>query len=198
VIIVCGAGPHGREIGEIIRDLDSEPLYLDDNPKVAVQPVKRVAQIDAEYVLGPAWPLVRRAVACKVQDALEQAVYEFDAAVLVHPDATVTRSADLAGGVVIAPGVRIMTDVSIGWHTHINVNATVSHSCVVGDFVTICPGVHISGEVSIGDDVFVGVGAVVKNGVSIGDGALIGAGAVVLSDVAAGTVVAGNPARVLV
>jgi acetyltransferase-like isoleucine patch superfamily enzyme len=43
----------------------------------------------------------------------------------------------------------------------------------------------------------IGSGAVVLAGVTVGAGALVGAGAVVTKDVAAGTVVAGCPARFL-
>jgi UDP-2-acetamido-3-amino-2,3-dideoxy-glucuronate N-acetyltransferase len=43
----------------------------------------------------------------------------------------------------------------------------------------------------------IGSGAVILGGVRIGEGATVGAGAVVTHDVAAGTVVAGNPARVM-
>jgi len=43
----------------------------------------------------------------------------------------------------------------------------------------------------------IGSGAVILAGVTIGPGALVGAGAVVTKDVAAGTVVAGCPARFL-
>jgi acetyltransferase-like isoleucine patch superfamily enzyme len=43
----------------------------------------------------------------------------------------------------------------------------------------------------------IGSGAVILAGVTVGAGALVGAGAVVTKDVAAGTVVAGCPARLL-
>ena len=43
----------------------------------------------------------------------------------------------------------------------------------------------------------IGSGAVILAGVTVGPGALVGAGAVVTKDVAAGTVVAGCPARFL-
>lgn len=51
--------------------------------------------------------------------------------------------------------------------------------------------------VVIGDRVWIGAGAKILKGVTIGDGAVIGADSVVTSDVKAGTIVAGNPARVL-
>lgn len=51
--------------------------------------------------------------------------------------------------------------------------------------------------VVIEDDCFIGQGAIVLMGVRIGRGAVVGAGSVVTSDVPAGSVVAGNPARVI-
>ena len=43
----------------------------------------------------------------------------------------------------------------------------------------------------------IGSGATILCGVEIGEGAIVGAGSVVTKDVAPGTIVAGNPARVL-
>ena len=49
--------------------------------------------------------------------------------------------------------------------------------------------------IRIGSHVWIGGGAIILPGVTIGDGALVGAGSVVTRYVAAGTIVAGNPAR---
>lgn len=54
-----------------------------------------------------------------------------------------------------------------------------------------------SAPVMIGDDCFIGARAMILKGVSIGERAIVGAGAVVTKDVPAGTIVAGNPARVI-
>ncbi len=53
------------------------------------------------------------------------------------------------------------------------------------------------GKISIGDNTFVGANVTVLPGVVIGNNVIIGAGSVVTKDVPDGTVVAGNPARVL-
>jgi acetyltransferase-like isoleucine patch superfamily enzyme len=49
----------------------------------------------------------------------------------------------------------------------------------------------------IGDWCVIGIGAVIMGGVRIGDECVIGSGAVVTRDVPSGTIVAGNPARVV-
>ncbi|HNO75014.1 MAG TPA: DapH/DapD/GlmU-related protein [Nitrosomonas mobilis] len=49
----------------------------------------------------------------------------------------------------------------------------------------------------IGTNCFIGVGAIILPGVTIGDGSIVGAGSVVTRDVPPGSLVAGNPAKVL-
>ena len=53
----------------------------------------------------------------------------------------------------------------------------------------------VSRPVVIEDNVWIGIGAMILKGVRIGKGARIAAGSVVTSDVPAGSLVAGNPAR---
>ena len=83
----------------------------------------------------------------------------------------------------------------------------VNEGTVIGADVSLRPSTTIgsktlrdgseSGCPVLGDRVDVGANVVIIGAVKIGDGAVIGAGSVVVKDVAAGTVVAGNPARVL-
>jgi carbonic anhydrase/acetyltransferase-like protein (isoleucine patch superfamily) len=51
--------------------------------------------------------------------------------------------------------------------------------------------------ISVGEFAFVGLGSIVLPGVSIGRGAIVGSGSVVTKDVPDGTVVGGNPARII-
>ena len=83
----------------------------------------------------------------------------------------------------------------------------VNEGTVIGADVSLRPSTTIgsktladgadSGCPVLGDRVDVGANVVIIGAVKIGEGAVIGAGSVVVKDVAAGTVVAGNPARVL-
>ena len=115
---------------------------------------------------------------------------------------------------LVSPSAR----VAIGEYGFLGrgVEIDVVESVTLGAHVLDAPGVFITDHVhnialtariddqgcssrpiSIGDDVWLGARAVVLPGVTIGSGAVVGAGAVVREDVAAGTVVAGVPARVL-
>ena len=49
----------------------------------------------------------------------------------------------------------------------------------------------------IKDDVFVGLGAILLGGTTIGEGSIVGAGSVLRQSIPAGSVVMGNPARVI-
>jgi acetyltransferase-like isoleucine patch superfamily enzyme len=53
------------------------------------------------------------------------------------------------------------------------------------------------GPIIIQDDVYVGEAAIILGGTSIGEGSIIGAGSVVRKSVPAGSVVMGNPAKVV-
>lgn len=55
----------------------------------------------------------------------------------------------------------------------------------------------VAKPVIIEDGVWIGSGAIILPGIRIGARSIVGAGAVVTRDVEPGTIVAGNPARVL-
>jgi len=90
--------------------------------------------------------------------------------------------------VVIGKGAVIGADVIITDNDHHVVGAGLSQP-------GIAPVRH--GPVEIGEEVFVGARALILKGVQIGPRAVVGAGAVVTRSVPAGTIVAGNPARVV-
>jgi UDP-perosamine 4-acetyltransferase len=121
----------------------------------------------------------------------------FEVAQAIHPQAWVSRSAQIGQGPTIMAGAAVNTDARLGDNVIVNTGAIVEHDCVVKDHVHIATGAQLAGGVYIGEGTHVGLGASVLQGVQIGDGVIVGAGAVVLDDVPEGTTVAGVPARVL-
>jgi len=116
---------------------------------------------------------------------------------LVHPDSTVGPAVDLGPGTLVSPGARITANVQIGRGALIHTGAVLSHDDVLGDFVTVSPSATLCGGVTLEDGAWIAAGATILPGVTVGVGAVVGAGAMVHRDVAAGTTVAGVPAKPL-
>ncbi|MEU8022936.1 acetyltransferase [Micromonospora haikouensis] len=211
-IVVIGCGGHGREVLGIIDAINlasvSGPVWqvvgvVDDAPNEADR--KRVAQLGHTY-LGtmtalaelPAWthitvgigtPSVRHAVVNRIER------YGLPAAVLIHPSATLGADARYGEGLLVFPGARVTTNVTMGRHVHLNQNVTVGHDCVLGDAVSLNPLAAVSGNCRLDSGVLIGAGSVVLEGRRVGTGATVGAGACVVRDVPPHTIVKGVPAR---
>jgi acetyltransferase-like isoleucine patch superfamily enzyme len=89
---------------------------------------------------------------------------------------------DGRGGITIGENVNLAPEVMV---------LTAAHDPDSDDFVGIVKAVVIE------DYVWVATRAMILPGVRIGRGAVVGAGSVVTKDVVAGTIVAGNPAKVI-
>jgi len=103
--------------------------------------------------------------------------------------------------------------LTIGDHSSIG-DRTQIHCCdkvSIGDYVLISWDVNIlennfhtttdggivSAPITIEDRVWIGCRAIILAGVTIGEGSIVAAGSVVTRDVPPGTLVAGNPAKVI-
>lgn len=114
--------------------------------------------------------------------------------------------------VEIQKKVRVGRRCKIGSHSFVCEGVTIEDDVFVGHHVVFIndkyPVTQIAGEVtkdgdwnpvptSVRKGASIGSGSVVLCGLEIGEGAMVGAGSVVTHDVAAGSVVAGNPAKPL-
>jgi len=203
-IVIVGAGGHGRElldVVEAVNDDASQPDgrwnflgFLDDGAPdtmgrgPVLGPVGLLVELDVEYVVGVGDPRVRQRID---QMSARQA------AVLVHPSASVGPDVVLGPGTVLTAGSRVTNHVRTGRHVHLNLNATASHDSVLGDYVTLNPGASVAGGVLLGDGVTIGMGAVVTQQRRVGAWATVGAGAVVVRDLPGGVTAVGVPARPL-
>lgn len=107
--------------------------------------------------------------------------------------------------------VEWLLTIEIPWRTSIGSGFRVLHGaaivindkCIIGNNVSIRQSVTIGNNCRNGacprieDDVELGAGSIVLGAITVGTGARVGAGAVVTKSVPAGTVVVGNPARII-
>lgn len=109
-------------------------------------------------------------------------------------------------GVTIGVGCRIYSNlaasepwlVSVGDRTTVSVGVTVLTHDGTGWLYSDDQGRRYRyAPVAIGDDCFIGARAMLMPGVRIGSGSIVGAGSVVTKSVPPGSVVAGNPARIV-
>jgi len=115
--------------------------------------------------------------------------------------------------VEIQKGAKVGRRVKISSHTFICEGVTIEDEAFIGHGVTFTNDLYprattASGALQTDADwkvvptvvrrgASIGSGSTILCGIEIGEGAIVGAGSVVTKDVPPGTIVAGNPARVL-
>lgn len=204
-LVIIGAGGFGREVFDLVRDINGcAPTFdflgfLDDGEVDArllrrlgarhLGPTSTLADLPASYVIGIGTHLPRRRIGAMAL------TWGRSAAKLMHPSATIGSDVQIGDGAVIAAGVRLGTHTVVGLHAQVNLNSTIGHDAVVEEFATLYAGVHVSGGCVIEAGATLGTGSMILPNVRVGRGAVVGAGAVVTRDVAPETTVVGAVGR---
>lgn len=115
----------------------------------------------------------------------------------IHPQAIISRYAQIDNACVVCAGVVVNADTSIGFGSILNTGCSIDHDCFLAEAVHISPGARLAGGTQVGKCAWVGIGAITRQLITVGSNAVIGAGSVVVKNVAPNTVVVGNPAKIL-
>jgi sugar O-acyltransferase (sialic acid O-acetyltransferase NeuD family) len=207
-VIILGAGGTGGDVLEWFPELADQGLgyclkgFLDDDER------KWGTEVRSVPVLGPLRSALEYPTA-RFVDALGSpsnfarrpnllsAIPEDRFLTLVHPRAHLSRTVQIGPGSLVYPNVAVSSGVRIGSHVTILANVVVNHDTVIGDYSIVASAASLSGGVRIGTCCYIGAGSHLIQNAVVGDGSLVGMGSVVIRDVAPGTMVVGNPGRVL-
>jgi sugar O-acyltransferase (sialic acid O-acetyltransferase NeuD family) len=202
-LVIVGAGGHGREILQLVRDINAvSPQwnvlgFVDDavEPRLAggaplLGKIDWVVGRSCAAVVAIGSPAIRRRVVLRLR---ELGVTEF--ASLRHPSALVGERVQIGAGCVIAMAAVLTTDIVLGEQVLVNTAAVVSHDCVVADWVTLAPRATLCGAVQVREGAEICAGATVLQGLSVEAWAKVGAGACVIGPVKQNETAVGVPAR---
>lgn len=101
---------------------------------------------------------------------------------LIHPQAYVHRTAEIAPGAVIYPTTAVSHSVVVEEFAVVNLQCSIGHDARIGRLSTLSPAVAISGHVTVGEGSYIGTGAAVREKVSIGAWSQLSMGAILLED----------------
>lgn len=208
-IVIYGAGGFGREVLQVIRDINYEkvdtwkPLgFIVDEEYIVSEDVQGLPILgsldwlkshnDVYVIIAVGSSSARYRIAIKISNICRN-----DFATLVHPRAWIGEAVSIGCGTIICAGALITTDIKIGQHVHINIGSTIGHDATLIDFVTLNPSVNISGNVFLEKGVEVGTGSVIIPRIRIGEWSIIGAGSTVTKPLGANVTAVGSPARVI-
>jgi sugar O-acyltransferase (sialic acid O-acetyltransferase NeuD family) len=204
-IAILGAGGFAREVWWALRDARAHNSVAQFEPVMFVDrlaqpqllkglPVRTLADVPHDVMLvcgvGGMTALKERIVRDAIASGHRFAPAIIAEGVRIGPDVSI------GDGTIVCTGTIITTDITIGAHVALNLDCTVGHDAQIADFATVSPGCHISGDVHIGQGAYLGTGAVVLEHLTIGHGTVIGAGAVVTSHIPDWSLAVGVPATV--
>ena len=129
----------------------------------------------------------------------------------IHPSAFIAPSATVMGDVTVGADSSVFfgavarsefVPIVIGQRTNIQDNCVLHADpglpMTIGDDITVGHGAILH-SCTVGNNTLIGMGAIVLNGAKLADHCLVGAGAVVTgkTDAPAGSVLLGNPAKIV-
>lgn len=146
-LLILGAGQYGAVACETARAMGCfEKIdFLDDNSDLAIGPLAAYEDLAQQYpyaFVAIGNPKLR----LKLIQELEEAC--FKVAVLVHPQACVSITAQLYKGTIVEPMAVVQANTTVAIGCIVSAGAVVNHNCFVGDVCHVdCGGIVPAGSI---------------------------------------------------
>lgn len=195
---IFGAGGHGRVIAELLQLNNCKvEAFIDDNPKSNLN--NAIPIVNSNFIEKNE---MRLSIIIAVGDNfnrknISKRIKNHFFFSCIHKNASISPSSKIGDGTVVMQNAIINSNAIIGKHAIINTATIVEHDCTIEDFVHICPSATLLGGVFVGEGTQIGAGVIILPGVKIGKWCIIGAGTIVLNDIPNGSIVVGNPGRII-
>jgi sugar O-acyltransferase (sialic acid O-acetyltransferase NeuD family) len=205
-IVIIGAGGFGREVAQLIDEINSEKKtwnllgFIDETVE------KHKTVINNTPVLGSfdwfesspsrLWTVCALGNPRDKYNLVNKAsAYNINFATLIHPDAKTNKYCEIGFGCIICCNSFISVNTRIGNHVSINPGCGIGHDTVINDYSSLYWNVTLSGNVCIHGGCEIGSKASVIPKRTIGKWSVIGAGAVVTKDLPDYCTAVGIPAN---
>lgn len=205
-IVVIGAGGFGREVGQLIKDINLEKKewnflgYIDGNRE------KQGMILNGDPVIGgEAWLEQKSGnevwAVCAIGNT--KVKYEVISRMgktvrfpnLIHPTVLSNNFVELGVGNIICAKSILSVNIRLGNHVAINPGCSIGHDTIINDYTTLMWDVTLSGNVVINEGCEIGSKSVVIQQKTVGKWCIIGAGAVVVRDLPENCTAVGVPAK---
>jgi sugar O-acyltransferase (sialic acid O-acetyltransferase NeuD family) len=205
-IIIIGAGGFGREVKQLISDINRDNPsfnllgFVDDGiiKGTMIHDLPVLGNTDYLKSLDESTSLAVAIGHPGTKKSIVKELGKFDFPSLIHPTVhPLGTNIRIGEGCILCRHTILTCDITLGDFVILNLACTVGHDAVIKSYSSFMPAVNISGEVTIEECVYVGTGAKIINSLDIGENATIGAGAVVNKSIPANTVAVGIPAKPL-
>jgi sugar O-acyltransferase (sialic acid O-acetyltransferase NeuD family) len=206
-IVIIGAGGFGREVAELIEEINSDKKtwnllgFIDETVE------KQRMVINNNTVLGSFDWFENKSrhnlwTVCALGNPRDKynlinkvSAYYVNFANLIHPDAKINKYSELGYGSIICCNSFVSVNTKIGNHVSINPGCGIGHDTIIEDYSSLYWNVTLSGNVCIHEGCEIGSKAIVIPKRTLGKWCVIGAGAVVIKDIPDNCTAVGVPAR---
>jgi sugar O-acyltransferase (sialic acid O-acetyltransferase NeuD family) len=117
-------------------------------------------------------------------------------ATVIHPNAPVSKFAEIKSGTVICANAVIGPYAILGKANVVSISGMVVCDCQFETGVRVLPNAVVEGTCKIGKNTWICIGINIANDIQIGKNSVVGAGAALLKNVPDNVLVAGVPATI--